>query len=157
VQAQITTNGLTKINPWMFDDPKTKTVTIVVTAAQTADNSGFNFDGYDKGKATFIVPAGWKVNWIFSNKAALPHSAALIKTLQPPTVLTTPVGISAPPIETPNAVQGIAGGKTQYVSFSAVDPGKYYLACLVPGHITAGMWDHFTVSTTAKAPSLQIK
>jgi uncharacterized cupredoxin-like copper-binding protein len=38
-----------------------------------------------------------------------------------------------------------------------VDPGKYYLACLVPGHITAGMWDHFTVSTTAKAPSLQIK
>jgi sulfocyanin len=150
----ITTKGLTKINPWMFDDPKTQTVTIVVTAAQTADNSGFNFDGYDKGKATFVVPAGWKVNWIFTNKAALPHSAALIQNLKTPSALTSSLGT---PIATPNAMQGVAAGKTQYASFSAVEPGNFFMACLVPGHITAGMWDNFIVSTTAKAPSLQIK
>jgi sulfocyanin len=154
VPAQISTKGMTKINPWMFDDPKSQTVTIIVTAAATADNSGFNFDGYSNGKATFIVPAGWKVNWIFSNKGVLPHSAALTANLQAPPALA-PMGGTA--VETPNAMQGISAGKTQDVSFSAVDPGNDFLACLVPGHIQAGMWDHFIVSTTAKAPSLQIK
>jgi PQQ-dependent dehydrogenase (methanol/ethanol family) len=154
VSAQISTKGMTRINPWMYDEPKTQTVTIIVTAAATSNNSGFNFDSYSKGKATFIVPAGWKVNWIFSNKGALPHSAALTANLQAPPALA-PMG--GAPVETPNAMQGISAGKTQDVSFSAVDPGNDYLACLVPGHIQAGMWDHFTVSTTAKAPSLRIK
>ncbi|MDB5074358.1 MAG: Sulfocyanin (SoxE) domain, partial [Chloroflexi bacterium] len=48
-------------------------------------------------------------------------------------------------------------GKMQFVSFAAVQPGNFFLACLVPGHIQAGMWDNFIVSATAKAPSLQIK
>src|SRR5205085_4170869 len=103
VQAPISTKGLTKINPWIFDDPKTQTVTIILTAAQTADNSGFNFVGYDKVKATFIVPAGWTAHWIFSNKSTLPHSAALIKNLQTPMALMSSLGV---PLATPNAMQG---------------------------------------------------
>ena len=51
----------------------------------------------------------------------------------------------------------VEGAVREFVSFAAVNPGTYFLACLVPGHIAAGMWDHFTVSTTARAPSLQIK
>ena len=38
----------------------------------------------------------------------------------------------------------------------AVPAGKYYLVCLVPGHIQSGMWDYFTISTTAKKPSIQV-
>src|SRR5439155_14971128 len=44
--------------------------------------------------------------------------------------LTSSAGV---PIATPNAVQGIIAGTTQDVSFAAVDPGTYYLGCLVPG------------------------
>ncbi|HWE64480.1 MAG TPA: PQQ-binding-like beta-propeller repeat protein [Chloroflexota bacterium] len=153
VTAKISTKGMTKINPWMYANTKQQTVTIMVTAGATADNNGFNFDGYSKGKVNFVVPAAWTVNWIFSNPAAIPHSAALTMNNTVPPKLAT---IAGAPVETPNAQQGIAGaGKTQYLSFPAVDPGKYYLVCLVPGHLVAGMWDYFTISTTAKAPSLQ--
>jgi alcohol dehydrogenase (cytochrome c) len=153
VQAQITTKGMKKLSKWLYEDAKTDTVTIILTAAATTNNSGFNFDGYAKGQATFTVPAGWKVNWIFSNDSVLPHSAALVANLKAPPALATMAGN---PVETPDPTKGLSGaGKKQYVSFSAVDPGTYYVACLVPGHIQAGMWDHFVVSTSAKAPSIK--
>ncbi len=59
------------------------------------------------------------------------------------------------PVETPNAPAGVHAGVTQYVGFGANQPGKYYLICAVPGHVAAGMWDYFTISTTAKLPSIQ--
>ena len=145
--------GLIKINPWEYISSEKQYVVINITAAATGDNSGFNFDGYSKGKANFIIPAGWQVEWIFSNKAALPHSAALSTGLTAATVLLNG-GLG--PIETTNALQGIRAGSTQYVGFQATRVGKFYLICAVPGHAQAGMWDYLTVSSTAKEPSLQI-
>jgi sulfocyanin len=147
--------GLTEINNWEYISTERSYVVIKVTAAATGDNSGFNFDGYSKGKANFIIPAGWQVEWIFTNKGALPHSAALASSITstPPTVLTNG-GLG--PIETVNALQGVRSGVAQYVGFQATKVGKQYLVCLVPGHLQAGMWDYFTVSSTAKTPSIQV-
>jgi hypothetical protein len=39
---------------------------------------------------------------------------------------------------------------------STVPAGKYYMVCLVPGHIQAGMWDYLTISHTAKMPSIDL-
>ena len=144
--------GLIKINPWEYTSPEKQYVVINLTAAATNDNSGFNFNGYSKGKANFIIPAGWQVEWIFTNKAALPHSAALATGLSAGTIV--PNG-GLGPIETPNALQGIRGALTQYVGFQATKVGKFYLICAVPGHAQAGMWDYLTVSSTAKTPSIQ--
>jgi alcohol dehydrogenase (cytochrome c) len=143
--------GLIKINPYEYISPEKQSVVIKLTAAASNDNNGFNFDGYSKGKANFIVPAGWQVSWIFTNIAALPHSAALTTGLSLASVLQNG-GLG--PIETPNALQGVRSGSTQYVEFQATRVGKFYLLCGVPGHAQAGMWDYLTVSTTAKTPSL---
>jgi uncharacterized cupredoxin-like copper-binding protein len=97
---------------------------------------------------------GWTVTWAFTNEAALPHSAALTTSTKLPPQMAM---IAGAPVETPNATLGIVAGKEQDVTFGAVDAGNYDLVCLVPGHLAAGMWDHFTVSASAKAPSLQIK
>jgi len=145
--------GLIKINPYEYISPEKQSVVIKLTAASTNDNNGFNFDGYSKGKANFIIPAGWQVSWIFNNIAALPHSAALTTGLSLASVVQNG-GLG--PIETPNALQGVRSGMTQYVEFQATRVGKFYLLCGVPGHAQAGMWDYLTVSTTAKTPSLVI-
>src|SRR5581483_499225 len=104
--------GMIKINPWEYIAPEKQYVVIKIQAAATNDNNGFNFNGYSKGKANFIIPAGWQVAWIFTNKAALPHSVALSSGLTAATVITNG-GLG--PIESTNALQGIRGGLTQYV------------------------------------------
>ena len=150
---KLTTKGLKQINPWMYVDTTHQSVTIKLKAAATSDNNGFNFNGYYNGKANFVVPLGWVVNVIFSNASAIPHSAALLLSKNVPPKLAT---IAGGPVETPNAMQGVTAGKEQYVEFSAVDAGKYVLACLVPGHLPAGMWDNFTISSSAKMPTIQV-
>ncbi len=145
----ITTKGLTKLSNDVYVSTARKTVVFEVTAAATAANNGFNFNGYAKGQANFIVPTGWLVNFIFKNDQALPHSLAVINSLK--------IGPDLSPLaETPNPTVGLSGTASQYASFSTVTPGKFYLVCLVPGHLATGMWDNFTVSATATAPSIQV-
>jgi PQQ-dependent dehydrogenase (methanol/ethanol family) len=149
-EAHPNLKGLIKVNPWMYTSAERQYVAIVVTAGATSDNNGFNFDGYSHGKGNFIIPAGWQVDWIFTNKAALPHSVGLSTTISlPPKVVQTVLG----PVETPNALAGVRSGVTQYVGFQAVHVGTFYMVCLVPGHLQAGMWDKFTVSNSAHLPS----
>ncbi len=145
----ISTKGLTEINPYVYMDALLKRVVFKVVAAATSNDSGFNFDGYANGAANFIIPAGWHADFIFTNNTVLPHSMAVVSSLSL-TASTVPIAA------TPNPRQGIGPGMTQYAGFGPVPPvpGRYYLACLVPGHITAGMWDYFTVSATAKTPSM---
>jgi sulfocyanin len=145
--------GLIKINPWEYISAEKQYVVINITAAATNGNNGFNFNGYANGKANFIIPAGWQVEWIFTNKAALPHSAALTTGLTAATVI---INGGLGPIETTNALQGIRSGETQYVGFQATRLGKYHLICAVPGHAQAGMWDYLTISSTAKTPSIAV-
>jgi PQQ-dependent dehydrogenase (methanol/ethanol family) len=144
--------GMTKINPWMYANPKTSHVVIIAQAAATPNNSGFNFDGYANGKATFTVPAGWFVDFEFSNKAALPHSLGIASSL---TNLGNLPYFGYGPAESPNASAGTGPNVTQVVGIEAAPAGKYYLVCLVPGHVKTGMWDYFTISTTATMPSIQ--
>lgn len=148
LSQSVSLKGMTKLSDAVYVDTKAKKVVFNVTAAASAANNGFNFNGYAKGKANFIVPAGWLVNFIFKNNQALPHSLAVINTLQPgPHV--------SPLAETPNPIQGLTGTGKQYAGFTTLEPGKFYLVCLVPGHLAAGMWDNFTVSSTAKGPTIQ--
>jgi hypothetical protein len=146
----VSTKGYTELSPNVYEKAATKRVIFKVTAGVGTGNNGFNFNGYAKGAATFIAPAGWGVDLIFTNNGVLPHSAAIVSSL-------TITAATSPFASTPNPRIGAVAGQTQYGGFGgflAPPPGKYYLVCLVPGHITAGMWDYFTVSTTAKAPSI---
>jgi PQQ-dependent dehydrogenase (methanol/ethanol family) len=147
--------GLTQVNPWMYVKPKAHHVEVEVVASANANNSGFNFDGYAKGQANFIVPVGWGIEFIFSNLGTFPHSLAIASTLKVP-VQEPLFGFG--PAETGNAIGGIKAGVYQVMGISPLpsDAGKYYLVCKVPGHIQSGMWDYITISRTATMPSIQV-
>lgn len=143
--------GLTRLGQWIYYSQKQQHVVIKVTAAQTANNSGFNFDGYAKGQANFVVPFGWNVEFEFSNKSRIPHSLAVAYGHQAKPKFPI-FGLG--PAETPNPMVGTGPGATQLVAFTAIPAGRFNLVCLVPGHIESGMWDNFTISKTAKKPML---
>lgn len=138
---------------WLKVFPKAHRVVITVIAADTKANNGFNFDGYAKGKANFVIPLGWKVSLKFSNHASLPHSLAIASGHGNSPKLPK---IGGKTVQTPNAKSGVTKGKTETLTFIAKPAGHYFVVCIVPGHDAAGMWDHLTINKGAKKPSLQV-
>ncbi|MDB5076854.1 MAG: hypothetical protein JWO42_3033, partial [Chloroflexi bacterium] len=118
-----------------------------------SSNSGFNFDGYSRGKANFTVPVGWNVEFLFSNKQSLPHSLGVTSDLKTP---PTEPFFGFLPVQTPNANVGVGPNSVQIAGLTASHSGRYHIVCLVPGHLQSGMWDNFTVSSTATMPSIQV-
>jgi alcohol dehydrogenase (cytochrome c) len=142
-----------QISPNVYVSAAKKAVVMKAIAALTPANSGFNFNGYSKGKATLTVPVGWTVTYEFSNNSAVPHSLAITKNVKgKPNVLTSGLGA---PLETANATAGVRKGVKQLFSFAVTQPGTYYMACLVPGHLAAGMYDDLVVSKTATSASFK--
>lgn len=135
-------------SPWLSYNSATKTATLKMVAGYNGALSGFNFDGYGKGKLVVSVPAGWNVVVNFSNKGQLPHSLAVV-TSHTGTTLAFP-GASLPSAD---LTSGLAVGTTATFHFTPSTPGTYYLACLVYGHESLGMWDVLKV-TSGGTPSI---
>jgi PQQ-dependent dehydrogenase (methanol/ethanol family) len=153
-QAKLPTlQGYTRVNQWTWANVAKKIAVFQVIAAQTGVNTGFNYDGYANGRATFTVPAYWSVYIEYKNMAGLPHSVAVADGHMAPAKVEYFGGIF--PAESANANLGIVTPNWQLLSFNADHPGHFYLDCLVPGHLTSGMWDNFVISSTAIMPSMQ--
>lgn len=137
-----------KTPTWLVWNSKTHTATLTLIAAYNNTLSGYNFDGYGKGKMTVSVPSGTKVNVVFSNDAPLPHSAVFTPFAK--------MSSSNPPVafkgaSIPDASSGISKGTVDKFSFMANKVGKYAIVCTVPGHELIGMWDMFMVTKGGKA------
>jgi alcohol dehydrogenase (cytochrome c) len=144
-----------KVNPYIYVSSARKTIVIEMIAGATSAQSGFNYDGYYNGQADFVVPVGWNVTLDFQNKSSTPHSILLTNSLKTPLIPTPPPGGLA--VITPAATKGLRGvGLHQVAGFTTRVPGKFYIACAVPGHVEAGMFDYLTVSATAKQPAIVV-
>ena len=132
---------------WLVVNAKTHTVTLTLIAGYKG--GGFDFNGDSNGKMVISVPTGYKVNVIFSNRGAAPHSAVVTLYNKRSSVSGFPLAFRG--AGSPNPVSGIGKGKTQRFSFTANKVGKYALVCAVPGHAAAGMWDVFQVTRGGKA------
>ncbi|HEY7192429.1 MAG TPA: sulfocyanin-like copper-binding protein, partial [Gemmatimonadales bacterium] len=53
---------------WLTVDSASKTATFQLIAGLTQLNSGLNFNGFNEGKLTLTVPAGWNVVIRFKNQ-----------------------------------------------------------------------------------------
>lgn len=64
---------------WLRADPASKTVEMDVVSGFNENNNVWNFNGFHTGDATILVPLGWEVRMLFSNKDdAVPHSLVVI-------------------------------------------------------------------------------
>ncbi len=143
---------------WVTYNAKTHTATIKIVAGYKVGgqdvNGGFSFNGGAKGALTLTVPVNTKVVATFSNPAQLPHSAEVVAySSTPPASAPAPAFKGA---ESPNAMSGTMGTSKPF-TFMANKAGKYLLICAVPGHASAGMWDLFVVSKTAKTATATLK
>ena len=139
---------------WLTVDTTGKTATFQLTSGLTPLNGGLNFNGFNDGKLTLTVPAGWTVVIRFTNHDAnLPHSAEVVDTTKP-----MPAGPVDPPVfahaVTAKPITGLPEGATESLRFVATKAGSYMIFCAVPGHGLAGMWIRFKVSATEKRPTL---
>jgi hypothetical protein len=114
-------------------EPRAHAVTITLIAGYDGANGGFNFDGYSR-ELLWTVPRGWTVNVVCKNRGPLRHSCAVVRGAG----ATTPAFRGA---STPQPSIGLEAGHTATFSFRAGRTGVYRLACLVPGHELARMWD----------------
>ncbi|HTD59549.1 MAG TPA: sulfocyanin-like copper-binding protein [Gemmatimonadaceae bacterium] len=145
----------TKVNQFMSYNAGTKTVNLKVFAAFNSVQGGFNFNGGSAGSQTITVPTGWNVNIDVVNKDAIPHSAIIIADARP-----IPNAPDKPAIERAYTAHLTDGRPAQNsedtMNFVApTTPGKYLIACGVPGHAPSGMWINFVVAA-ATAPSYQM-
>lgn len=142
--------GQLSVPSWMKVDKSAKTVTMDVTAGESTNNNGWNYNGYFNGDATIVVPQGYKVTINFHNKdQANPHSLA-ISTDKPPFPATfSEAHLAFPGAETPGSMQmntATQPGQSATVNFTADKAGQFVMLCHVPAHATTGMWVHFDVS-----------
>ena len=108
-------------------------------AAYDGANGGFNFDGYGRGEMLLSVPLGWRVRIRCQNRGPLRHSCAVVPGPQ----TTTPAFRGA-------KTGALQAGRSATFSFVASRKGTYRLACLVPGHEEARMWDVLDVGRTRR-------
>ena len=128
-------------NPRQFlavDRPH-RAVTLTLVASYDGENNGFNFDGYGRGELLLSVPLGWRVRIRCENRGPLRHSCAVVNG--PMTIRPAFRGA---------ATGALAAGKQATFSFLASRRGTYRLACLVPGHEEARMWDVLDVGKTRR-------
>ena len=106
----------------------------MLIAGYDGENSGFNFDGYARGELQVIVPRRWRVVVRCRNRGPLRHSCAVVRG--PTSVQPAFRGAAIP-----HARLGLQPGQSASFSFRATRTGAYRLACVVPGHEQARMWD----------------
>lgn len=139
---------------WYQHDAGANAVTLDVVAGSTNANNYWNFNGYNGGNLTVVVPVGATVTIDFSNQDPnMAHSIGVASfTSSPPAMLEpTPVfdgAITSNPSDMMNAT---ANGESETITFTASTAGDYSLACYVAGHAVAGMWVHFRVSDAGEA------
>jgi hypothetical protein len=111
-----------------------RVVHLVLLAGLGSENDGFNFDGYGRGELLVRIPLGWRVAVDCENRGAVRHSCAVVRG----SLSTVPAFRGA---ATARPEEGLSPGARASFSFVASRTGTFRIACLVPGHEQARMWD----------------
>ena len=143
--ALATVAAVSKPDPRRFlqVDSRHRVVSVTLIAGYDSSNNGFNFDGYGRGELTLTVPLRWRVRVTCTNRGALRHSCAVVQG--PMTAKLAFKGAS-----TLQPTLGLSHGSSATFSFMATKLGAFRLACLVPGHEEARMWDVLEVVRAGK-------
>jgi Sulfocyanin (SoxE) domain len=137
------------VGDWITWNAAARTAGLTLVAGYNGSNNGFNFDGYGRGRLLVQVPLGWRVTVTCRNAGSMRHSCAIVRG--PMTAVPAFPGAS-----TPDPVLGLEHGKSARFTFTASRAGTYRIACLVPGHEEARMWDVLVVGGVRR-PTIQVR
>ena len=143
---------------WMKADPAAKRVDMDVVAGWNANNSSWNFNGYQAGDATVLVPLGWNVRINFTNRdGEVPHSLVVIDDPHDPSKLPERADRNDTAFRraySKSPIDGIGGQDKDSIVFKADKEGEFLWYCGVPGHGLGGMWIRFKVKDGIDRPAL---
>jgi sulfocyanin len=132
-------------------------VTLDITAGLDATGNYWNFNGYQNGNLTIMVPEGANVTVNFANNDPnMPHSIGVHENFAtaPATPNVTPVFEGAIS-EDPESMTGATlPGESESFSFVASTAGEYTIVCYIPAHAISGMWIKFVVSADGQAGAM---
>jgi hypothetical protein len=149
VALSLAAKGYPPPHKFLGVDSRRHRVTITLIASYNNENGGFNFDGYSRF-LMWTVPRGWTVHVVCTNRGPLRHSCAVVKN----------AGSTQPAFRgaaTPHPRIGLEAGHTARFTFRATRKGVYRVACLVPGHESARMWDVLKITRGGKPSVVDLR
>ena len=146
---------------WLKADPASRTVEMDVVSGFNENNNVWNFNGFHTGDATILVPLGWEVRMLFSNKDdAVPHSLVVIADPGEESEYPLEAGEEAAALHGAHSskpLEGIEADKpADTMAFKAEKAGDYLIYCGVAGHGQSGMWVRMKVDEGLDAPALAV-
>jgi hypothetical protein len=131
-----------------------QSVRLILVSAYNGVNYGMNFNGQAKGGAKVVIPTGWTVEVVFTNRSPVPHSVVVVERTQVRKLqMGDPYFTGA---STPNPVRGTTGTKGETFRFKADEAGSFAFACGFPSHAANGHWVGLEILNDAQQPSLQL-
>ena len=137
--AVVLTGGKPDPRRFLHADAPRRVVSLKLVAGYDGSNGGFNFDGYGRGELQVRVPLGWRVVVDCENRGVMRHSCAIVRG----SLAVRPAFRGA---SSPQPVTGLSPGAKATFSFTASRTGTFRIACLVPGHEQARMFDVLEVA-----------
>ena len=126
---------------WIESDAATGAVRLDVAAEWNTNNERGNFNGYYRGNATVLIPAGAKVTIDFHIIGDhWPHSLMLTAPFDPahlPIRLSESDAIDG--VASRKAIYGMEPGENDQLNFTA-KPGTYWLVSAKGTDLVSGMW-----------------
>jgi hypothetical protein len=140
---------------WLVADPPAKTATIALQVTRGPDGAAL-INGHHKGELQIVVPLNWTVQWDWRNAdSTAPHSLVVMAEREK---LPTEGGRAAfTNAMTQSVTAGLPAGQGDRTTFSADEPGWYWLLCGVPSHAIGGEYLGLRVDPEAKTASVKQK
>jgi uncharacterized cupredoxin-like copper-binding protein len=141
---------------WLVADSATRTVRLVLEVTAPAGAPSALINGHRAGEVQVVVPLNWSVQWDWhSADSTAPHS--LVVMVEREKLPTEGGHADFTNAMTRMVKAGLRPGQSDQTTFTADQPGWYWLLCGVPGHAIQGEYLGLRVDPDAKTASLKSK
>ena len=154
-RAQSTT-PVADVMDWVASDSAARTVSLRLEVTRPAGSNAALINGVQSGRVQVVVPLGWTVRWEWrSTDSSATHSMVIMAERE-----KLPLEGGRPAFDnamTRMVTAGLPAGQADQTTFTADQPGWYWMLCGVPGHAIAGEYIGLRVDPEAKAGGARAK
>jgi len=140
---------------WLTSDSASRTVSLRLEVTRPAGSDVALINLLRSGGVQVVVPLGWTVRWEWrSADSSASHSLVVMAEREKfPAEGGRPVFDNA---MTRMVTAGLPAGQVDQTTFTADQPGWYWMLCGVPGHAIAGEYVGLRVDPEAKAGGVKV-